>query len=372
MDKSTNDNLAKLNIYDEQTFRNTVNQNIRSITTSNGWSQQDLANILGVSKATVNSYYDPKGTAMPNLAAMFRFSEYTGIPINDIQFQDFTPSHPNINEDECYKKYIGNYHIAYIDTSGIGKINNTITDLQELAISYGVISIVKANNTIETLTRSAIKVFCKFGMTKEDSLSIKESADSLMEKNDHLGIRKLYMSRDKFSIGSIDIFNNNQFLNISVDGFDNGLSQISNRTNKQNIDYKKTDKISITLYIPNSNRTEYIGGAGLISSISRGRNKIPCSQEIVISKKNLTDELIPDIKLFLIRTRHKFKLRTVAEKIYKYVKEVYPEYNEEVSKILIENCICAEFTNEYNKHLTQSLYLFDHDDDTCYDILKKL
>lgn len=290
--------------------------NIRYLLEIGQLSQTELAKILGVAPNTISSYLndvnDMKLTFLLNITRLF------GCSIDEFLFTDFRERNYQPMYFEKVKKYFGLYTLYYF---------NTVDDEDSekcSRIQYGLLYVYKPKDIFD----NHVKVIAAFGLTF-DELKInyeKYSSSCNYEKMEELADTSENVLIYK---GNLEIIE--QAINV-------------------HLMHNSKDSAFYTLQKPKGTR-EYIGGLGLITSISRGKDVFGCSQYMACCKGLVKMHEAELVKFLFIERKGEYLSRYDLEKVLKRISQYYDssqnELDEEEKKILvkhnlnrvIENCM---------------------------------
>lgn len=219
-----------------------------------------LADKLNIPSSTLSRFLDEKNTVLPQTSTLYHISQGIGInmevllteKINNKQLPDlfFKPpveENKRLNRYICGKNKDGSqesYRLYYCNTDPAGN--------QELIHEGELIVSLNSEND-----KAAISVTANFGL--------------------NIGADKR-----KHCEGHIAISGDHVYINLETTGITG-------------------ERVLIILLHQNSD-SDYKGGVGIITSISRGRKKTPCTQKVIISKRPLKDvekeTILPDLLKF--------------------------------------------------------------------------
>lgn len=295
-------------------------------------TQKDLHELTGYSEAAISKYCT--GTQYPTIDFLFKLKKEYDISIDDFvsrEMFELLPDTDNnadklreLTEFELYRKYCGNFLVYYLDTSNYkGRDNKT----PEESLIYGIVNI---HEVVTNLGKPAFKSFAILGIEEhKDAVRIKERLDSLASLEDIT--RFIYSPENKA--------NQN---NIYEGDFEFGTNHAYLTLKHGNV-----DKAFIVLYRISTNKDEFIGGLGVVSSSSKGRERMPASQFIGFSR---------------------YPLRLSAEEIHHQLLLSYPSLRgeketKEIIKLFkhyyIDNDNGTDIFSDYQKELIMKVYIED-------------
>ena len=259
MNNNTPNNASPKNTIPEVTPKSVTS--ITDIMTSNldrlkkkfNVTQKDLSELTGYCEAAISKYC--KGTQYPTIDFLFKLKKEYDISIDDFVSREMFEMLPDTDNDadklreltefELYRKYCGNFLVYYLDTSNYkGRDNNTPAE----SLVYGVVNI---HEVVTNLGKPEFESFAVLGIEeREEAVRIKERLDSLTSLEDIT--RFIYSSENKA--------NQN---NIYEGEFEFGTNHAYLTLKHGNV-----DKAFIVLYRISTNKEEFIGGLGVVSSSS--------------------------------------------------------------------------------------------------------
>lgn len=300
------------------------------------YSQKYIADKTGFSQSSINNYLTKNSD--PSIQFLIALKESFGINVDDFLFGGL-----NMEEQISYERYIGNYLVYYFNNDSYkGEVHSNLKN----TLNYGVISIFKEKDFDKD-----VKVLGAF--TKSRVNAVKVLKDLNAKKG---AVESVLSNCGSIYAGEIDVNEKNIFITLN---------------NAEN-----SDRTFIALNNPPSNAS-YIGGAGTVNSISRGREHNPCVQYIIISKKilDLPDGEIYDILHF---NNYTVDIEDNIKEIVTLFKRLYCEKNE-LSAELSDNQKLAIVKNRLDFLLSDVLSanafrfakMSNREDDTVYRLIKE-
>ena len=342
-----------------------IKANLRKLKESKGFTHEQLGEILGVyGKSTISNYLNPDHDSVPPAASLYRLKEYYGIPLDILYSPSFDPSNSfeisgtSISE---YDKFLGVYSLYYLTTSKISAVYNQYSE--ESTLAYGVMAVVK--DSAEKTVRDSYSVYACFSFKEEAPANeLKAAVEEAFKSGDYIAVRNLFASKDRFCEGDFELIQKAGHYSITMTGY----SKIPNEDRKI-----VNDKILIMGFNPDNTETpSYIGGAALSSSLSRGSEKTPCSQVIMISRPTIEDEG-QEIRQALIDLRQEIAELEATDSIMDRYHELEENknYTESDKDILLRHHIDFQFKQELEKSRFQLFYLLKEKDKVIYNFLKQ-
>jgi len=215
-------------------------------------------------------------------------------------------------------------------------------------LNYGVISILKEKE----LDKNVV-VYGSFVKSKADATKLLKELNKV---TDSKSIYKLYEESNNFYKGNISTTDQSVF--ISLGDSNNG------------------DQTFMIFNNPPS-KNEYIGGAGTVNSVARGREHNPCVEFIIISKK-LIDKPDGEIYECLKFDDYNVNLDYAIKDVVELFKRLYLDEND-ISTILTENQKTALIQNKleyhFNEILDANVFRFskisNKEDDIVFKLIKE-
>lgn len=342
-----------------------IKANLRKLKEAKGFTHEQLGEILGIyGKSTISNYLNPDHDSVPPAASLYRLKEYYGIPVDVLYSPSFDPSNSfeisgtSISE---YDKFLGVYSLYYLTTSKISAVYNQYSE--ESTLAYGVMAIVK--DSAEKTVRDSYSVYACFSFKEEAPANeLKAAVEEAFKSGDYVAVRNLFASKDRFCEGDFELIQKAGHYSITMTGY----SKIPNEDRKI-----VNDKILIMGFNPDNTETpSYIGGAALSSSLSRGSEKTPCSQVIMISRPTIEDDE-QEIRQELIDLRQELAELGATDSIMDRYHELEgnKNYTESDKDILLRHHIDFQFKQELEKSRFQLFYLLKEKDKVIYNFLKQ-
>ena len=324
-------------------------------------TQKELHDLTGYSEAAICKYC--KGTQYPPIDFLFQLKKEYGISIDDFVSREMYELLPESDSDndkirerseiELYRKYCGNFLVYYLDSSNYkGRDNNT----PEESLMYGIVNI---HEVITNLGKPEFKSFAILGIeNREEAVRIKEKLDSLATLENIT--RFIYSSENK-------AYQNNIY---------EGDFEFGTNHTYLTLKHGNVDKAFIVLYRITSNKEEFIGGLGVVSSSSKGRERMPTSQFIGFSRYPLSlsvEEIHHQLLLSYPSLRGEKETKEII-KLFKYYyiddndgTDIFSDYQKElIMKVYIEDTM----KKIIERNLYRSKKVSERDDSAWYQIIK--
>ena len=324
-------------------------------------TQKELSELTGYSEAAICKYC--KGTQYPTIDFLFKLKKEYDISIDDFVSREMFEMLPDTDNDadklrelteiELYRKYCGNFLVYYLDTSNYkGRDNNSPAE----ALVYGVVNI---HEVITNLGKPEFESFAVLGIEDcEEAVLIKEKLDSLTSLEDIT--RFIYSSENKAHQN-----------NIYEGEFEFGTNHAYLTLKHGNV-----DKAFIVLYRISTNKEEFIGGLGVVSSSSKGRERMPASQFIGFSRYPLSlsaEEIHHQLLLSYPSLRGEKETKEII-KLFKHYyidngngTDMFSDYQKElIMKVYIEDTM----KKIIERNMYRSKKVSERDDSAWYQIIK--
>ena len=308
-------------------------ENLKKLT--NKYSQKYVATKTGFSQSSINNYLTKNSE--PSIQFLISLKDAFGINVDDFLFADF-----EVNEQTSFSQFIGNYIIYYYNNDSYkGEVHTNLKN----TLNYGVLSIYK-----EKELDTNVQVVATFTKEKTTAIKLLKTLNRNTKK-----ISDVYEEYGNTYLGEITLTEQNIFLDLE---------------NKNN-----NDKSFIILNNPPT-KQDYVGGAGTVNSIARGREHNPCIQFIIISKK-LID--VPDGELYnlLKFDDYSVNLDDSIKDIIDLFKRLYAEKNElsvELTDTQKQAIVRNKLEYHFNEILEANVFRFakvsNKEDDSIYKLIK--
>lgn len=300
------------------------------------YSQKYIAEKTGFSQSSINNYLTKNSE--PSIQFLIALKEGFGIDVDDFLFAGL-----NIEEQMSYEKYIGNYLVYYFNNDSYK--GEVYTNLKN-TLNYGVISIFKEKDFDKD-----VKVLGAFTKSKVNAVK------ALKELNAKKGsVEGILSACGSIYNGQIDVNDKNIFINLNS--------------------AENSDKTFIALNNPPTN-SAYIGGAGTVNSISRGREHNPCVQYIIISKKILD---LPDGEIYSILHFNDYtvdiednikEIISLFKRLYYEKNELSAELSENQKLAIVKNRLDFLLGDVLNANAFRFAKVSNKEDDTVYRLIKE-
>lgn len=292
-------------------LRNAVSYNLRRLLDENKMMQKDLADEIGLSGPVVSRMVNGDGVSMDSIARLCCFFE---LPIEELctlpaNAGGIVPSEmPVQRSTNEYNMFTGCYEGLFFDTSKpIGGDDRITPD----AFAHVVFTIYKKNDEQGIPHYKVAALFnCELETVRR---IIPISPDQGLEDFDWEGFYRRHLV-DKRELYLGDLTLTDQFVYIDA--------------------YQKFSRDIVHVILHNkvahasSRRTEYIGGLGTMISSSRGEERMPCSQQLLISRyplEGLSDE---ELAQLLYIALPQLDLNEQSRDLITWIKALYvPEGN---------------------------------------------
>lgn len=302
------------------------------------YTQKYIAEKTGFSQSSVNNYITK--SSEPSIQFLIALKNAFGICIDDFLFSEITTS-----TTVCYDRYVGNYIMYYYNNNSYkGEVHTNLAN----TLNYGVISVVKEKDF-----DSNVFVYGEFVKGKTEAEKLLKRLNTAVSSGE---IVNIYKEGNNYYKGNINITDQSVYFDLH---------------NKFN-----GDQCFMIFNNPPSN-TNYIGGAGTVNTMARGREHNPCVQFIIMSKK-LIDKPDGEIYECLKFDDINVNLDHAIKDMVDLFKRLFVE-NNEIASSLTENQKIAILQNKIEYHfdeiLEANVFRFakvtNKEDDMVYKLLKE-
>ena len=294
--------------------------------------QKDIAEKTGISTSTISKLLGSAASRYPqspSLDMLSAIASYFNISLYELCFTDVLSDADTAGEDlpintktnrsiDEYDRFLGTYEGIYFDTSRpIGEDNRPTP----ASFSHVILTIYKnisKKQRPEDANRNAYKVAAIFNCSPD--LIQRVASDELHSASSGNYIEQYYrrLTPEYPNIYWGDISLTDQFIYIDV---------------KQK---RSRDIVHIILHnkvaIASPLKKYYVGGLGIMASSSRGAERMPCAQQILLSKYPLADTSDEEIAEMLYISTPKLSLHESAHDLIAWVKALYTP--DETSQLL--------------------------------------
>ena len=271
--------VLKNGFVDENTLRETIQENIKTIIDKTNLNRAQLAAKTGIAPATLTSYLNPKESKIPPVAFLMNIclidevrQLWPELTVNDLISPDFdTIPDAGGAKKSVYDSFIGAYDCYFFDQS------KPVTERESLTsrdLRFGVIAVFDDDS--KRTGRASYEALAKFFKLseREEAVLLKnkvescygESAQNISERN--AKIRGCFNREPGFYEGSVNFSETHAFLSLTGKAFN--------------------DTAMMVFYVPQKRLDQsYVGGLGAVCSVTHGRNHMPAAQKIILSKSRL-------------------------------------------------------------------------------------
>lgn len=278
----------------------------------NKFTQKYIADKTGFSQSSINNYISK--ASEPSIQFMIELKNAFGICIDDFLFADI-----EVNETRSLERFVGNYIVYYYNNNSYkGEVHTNLSN----TLNYGVISI------LDTLD-NGYSAYGTFYKNRSEAIKLLKK---LNKCNNSKEIKDSHEEYGNFYKGHFDFSEQSLFLDL------------------KNIE---TGDQSFMIFNNPHSTLEYIGGAGTVNSVSRGREQNPCVEFIIMSKK-LIDKPDGEIYEFLKFDDYVVNFDYAIKDLIDLFKRLFVEKNE-ISASLNENQKIALVKNKLEYHFNDIL-----------------
>lgn len=348
-----------------------------------GLSQQKLRVMTGKAVGYINNIAQgktsPSVAFMANLLGMAPFNEYP------LMIDDFvsgaapdvvTNPDPIPPMDEFIRKdMVGAYMVYLFDQS---KENYTENERASRKIRYGVVSIVEEKKA-EYGTTSSFKSFAQFFKEKSEAVKLHKTLTKIFKvatKGSKIDMPKLVEDIDK------------EYLKVGVNPSDPNYTAYRNKEYyKGEVDFQEQhvyidlksnyfgDHALFALYSPPKKKeSDYIGGVASLSSVSHGKDRMPCAQKALVSRYVLNKDDV-EIGEYIRMNPTKVSIEHKIEEIY----SMFEELNKEsLSGLMDRQDKLSIFSNRFERIIKDYIkdglnsvgVITSADDSAAYELIK--
>ncbi len=354
----------------EEEITKQLKRNLNKLLAVKNLTLTKFADILDVeNKSTVSNYLNENRQNVPSITSLYRLKEYFGISLDALLSPNFDPnmsskvSTPVIAD---FNKFLGVYSLYYYSSNGISVLRNGATP----KLSYGILAIVKNTALDASITKDNYKVFACFSFSNDKQANeFKTKVLSAINSNNTNDVKNLFSNQKSYSEGRFDLIQRSKFYSISLTSY--ARQETDFETANPTVEYTITDQVLMLGYNPDQTTvSQYIGGGMLVTSISRGQKKCPCSQIIISSRNSMSDNEAELIQI--LQRKHQFHfIENAAKEIIKRNNKLLDEnYSKEIYNIVLSSCIQNIVTEELINNNSEFLFLLEDEDQDFYRLLK--
>ena len=214
-----------------------------------------------------------------------------------------------------YPKYIGTYHLAYFKTdAALG--DNRRSAARDLANGMLTVYPGDAVDGIPTL-----HVIAFFNCTDQEADRLARTVSNAERQQSNRGIHTCYK---KVATPENDLEGDSSRMKCLYEGDLILTERCAEITLRQ---ITGSDTVHITLHNQAANSSEgsiYKGGLGIMMSVSRGEEHMPCTQAIILSRKGFANTAKEELADSLFLEPPEVKLENETRDIISYVKALFP------------------------------------------------
>lgn len=321
-------------------------------------TQQDLAEMVGISKGAMNGYLNTKdsgkATQMPSVGMLVALKNHFGINIDDFLTKELSSEDYNRPEYkseaelqlyQMYKKFIGIYTTYYLDTGSYkGRDDHTAGD----SLHYGILSIMERKSSV---SRSSYECLAIMGFSSKKEVDLVKREVASFDNTEDLMTHVNDKYSTKLYTGIFEIHENFAYITLR---------------------HANSDRALIILHCPATNKSSYAGGIGTINSVSKGREKMPTIQFFGISRKTI-ERSAEEIHQSLLLSYPTFKADKYAPELVKTFKSLYVDKGSdesdqsELQKLITVRANMERYIREsLENNLFRYAKISNRDDDDFY------
>jgi len=302
------------------------------------YTQKYIAEKTGFSQSSINNYLTK--SSEPSIQFLISLKNAFGICIDDFLFSEF-----EAENQVSYDRFIGNYLVYYYNNNSYkGEVHTNLSN----TLNYGVISVVRTTNLSDNVV-----VYGVFMKDKPDAVKILKQLNSAKSSEEIIDIHKQSSNYYKGSI----------------------------TTNKQSIYFDlynrfNGDQCYMIFNNPPSN-TNYVGGAGTVNTMARGREHNPCVQFIILSKKVIDrpdGEIYDCLKFDDINVNLDYAIKDMVDlfkRLFAEKNEIASNLNENQKLAILQNKIEYHFNELLEANIFRFAKISNREDDIVYKLIKE-
>lgn len=346
-------------------------------------SQHQLHELTGKSIGFINNI--AQGQSSPSVAFMANLLSTPPFNEHNLMIDDFvsgdapsivTDLNPVHNQNEFIRKdMVGTYMVYLFDQSKENYIEN---ERASRKIRYGVVSLVE-EVSLNYGAKNSFKSYAQFFKEKDAAVKLHKKLSKIFKtslKGEKIDIPKLAKSIE------------NEYVKIGINPTDSGYNAYINKEYYQgNVDFQEQhvyidlkssyfgDHALFALYSPPKKKdSNYIGGIASLSSVSHGKDRMPCAQKALVSRYIINKD---DVELgeYIRMNPTKVSIETKIEEIY----SMFEELNKEsLSGLMDRQDKLSIFSNRFERiikdYIKDSLnsvgVITTADDSVAYELIK--
>lgn len=315
---------------------NNFQKNLRVLTSK--YTQKHIAECTGFSQSSINNYLTK--SSEPSIQFLIALKKAFGICLDDFLFSDI-----NVTETKSNERFVGNYIVYYYNNNSYkGEVHTNLSN----TLNYGVISILKEKDL-----DSGHSVYATFLRQRSDAIKLLKNVNNAKRSKD---IYEQHMLYNNFYKGDFEFTEQSLFI------------ELRNSFNG--------DQSYMIFNNPHS-KMQYMGGAGTVNSVSRGREHNPCIEFIIMSKK-LIDK--PDGEIYeclrfsdyVVNLDYAMKdLLDLFKRLYVDKSEISSSLNEAQKNAIVKNKLEYHFNDILDANVFRFAKISNKEDDMVYNLIKE-
>lgn len=295
--------------------------NLKALTQAIGVTQSQMAKMVGVSSSTFSTYINGKTLALvSSLASIRKIGQEKGLrfTIDEFLFQHIRfgdTVEPVAKKDDRRDEYLGAYYLYFFAQTSAGSVG-VVGGGRPLR--YGVMSAYRQKRL---MGEDGLLVRAKFFKEMDAAVRFRKELDAAMKvqrKKDESEkdreadspemVLQLYEGDNEAYKGEITFTDKHVFLELSSSSFGDKA-------------------LAIFALPPKKEGAPYIGGLGNMVSVTHGRNRLPTTQRLIMSRVllNASQEMIGDR---LRAASGEMQMQEQAEDLLELYKRLYPAEGE--------------------------------------------
>ncbi|MBQ3493909.1 MAG: helix-turn-helix transcriptional regulator [Clostridia bacterium] len=305
---------------------------------ANKYTQKYIAECTGFSQSSINNYLTK--SSEPSIQFLIALKNAFGICLDDFLFSDI-----DFSDEISYDRFVGNYIVYYYNNNSYkGEVHVNLSN----TLNYGVVSIVKEKE----LDKSVV-VYGTFVRSRTEAVELLKKLNATTNSSEILNLHK---NCNNFYKGSLMTTDQSIFIDLY-----NNLNG---------------DKTFFTFNNPPS-VAKYIGGAGTVNTVARGREHNPCVQFIIMSKRLLDKpdgEIYDCLKFDDYSVNFDYAIKDIVElfkRLYVEKNEISSSLTESQKLVILQNKIEYHFNEILAANVFRFAKISNKEDDIVYKLIKE-
>lgn len=357
--KEITPSIASINAVNDEKLIGYVSTNLNNLCNSVGINHKQLAEMTGYSEAAVCRYFKVgKNGKLPPIDFFYKLKQLFDISIDDFISRPIMEpvSKPDegrlsreLEELKLGRKYCGNYLVYYLDTSNYkGRDYKNASE----SLVYGILCI----NEVETIDIPEFKCTAILGLrNRKRAYLIKERLDNAENFDDVI----------------LDVIPNTISPNIYK-----GTLEFGTRLTYISLKHGNQDQALLVLYRIDNNKLIYNGGLATINSGSKGRETMPTSQFIGLSRYPLSqspEEIHHELLLSYPTLKADAEVKdliSMFKNTYSHDSREFSVYTEYQKELMVKAYLESEIKKIITRNSERYAKISTRDDDAWYHLVK--